>query len=258
MLPGHLRFPDPVPPEVLRPAINDPGRPRFTGIAGALHPNLNVLSGLFDLRAFEALYPRSYVLAMARIEGFDPASASSEFFRSGWMFEVSPARLSRPLVDELGVSYAVSREELLADGFEEVAESRSGGYRLYRNREAFSRCWVEDEKGDRSAAKLVHYSPCRLEARANGPGEFVISDAYLPGWETRVDGRPVRTRSREGIMRAVRLGPGPSRVVMTYRPVGFRVGLWVSLISLATVIGGSILIFSKKLKARSRPDHLVI
>jgi hypothetical protein len=226
--PGLLRQPPDVP-EALRPVAEDPAGPRFTGIAGALQPNLNLLVGVRDLRAFDGLYPRRYVAAMGRIEGFGLDTAVENFFSHGWSFDVRPKNLASPLLDRLGVKYVVAREELNQPGFVLV---RSGDYRVYRNDEAWPRA-ATLAGGKRLPAEVRDVGSGRVEIVASGPGELVLADSFFPGWRATLDGLPAAIRPADGLFRALTLPAGRHRAAMIYAPWGFRAGLWVSLASLA-------------------------
>jgi hypothetical protein len=235
MLPAYLTYRRPAPPAALARAAQDPARPRFTGVAGALHPNLNVLAGLYDLRAFEALYPRAYVETMAAIEGFPMAEAVPAFFRMGWMFEVRPERLGSPWLNQLGVKYAVGRPEFAAPGWERVEAGSTTDYEVYLNPNAYPRAWVE-QAGLRGPAEVSDYRSDRVALTASGPGTLVLSDTYFPGWIASVDGQAAPIAPHDRLLRAVVLGPGRHEVVMSYRPWGFRVGIWMSLVTAAMTI----------------------
>jgi len=70
-----------------------------------------------------------------------------------------------------------------------------------------------------------------VEVEVDGPGTLVLSEQYFPGWRAWVDGREVRIGLHRGLMRSVEVGAGRSLALMTYRPVGFRLGLWLSVVS---------------------------
>ncbi|HET8645197.1 MAG TPA: hypothetical protein VFO85_06895, partial [Vicinamibacteria bacterium] len=65
-------------------------------------------------------------------------------------------------------------------------------------------------------------SPGRLEARvqAAGPAEWILREAYAPGWAAKVDGRPFPIALREEWHMAVAVRPGLRHIVLAYRPPG--------------------------------------
>ena len=68
----------------------------------------------------------------------------------------------------------------------------------------------------------------RLEADLEAPGYVVLTDAYYPGWEAEVDGRPAPILQADIYFRAVALDAGHHEVVFRYRPPGVRLGLAIS------------------------------
>jgi len=82
--------------------------------------------------------------------------------------------------------------------------------------------------------RLVEYRNRKVVVEITNPvaGHLVLSDAYFPGWEAAVDGKPARIYSANYLVRAVALEPGPHRIEFTYRPWPWRVGAIASLVSL--------------------------
>jgi hypothetical protein len=63
-------------------------------------------------------------------------------------------------------------------------------------------------------------------------GVLVTSEASYPGWESRVDGRPVDTLLVNTAFRGVAVPPGSHRITMQYVPRSFRAGLALSAAAL--------------------------
>ncbi|MBI4867662.1 MAG: YfhO family protein [Candidatus Wallbacteria bacterium] len=88
--------------------------------------------------------------------------------------------------------------------------------------------------------EIVNYRPERVEIRCEleGNGLLVLLDTYHPSWKATVDGveRPIVKVA--GMFRGVRLETGPHRVIMTFQPTPFRIGLVISLITLAATLIG--------------------
>ena len=80
-------------------------------------------------------------------------------------------------------------------------------------------------------ARIVVDQPERVEVEvdARTPAYLVLADTFDPGWSATLDGRPAPIRPAFAAFRAVFVEPGPHRVVFTYEPAGFRVGLVVTV-----------------------------
>jgi hypothetical protein len=75
-----------------------------------------------------------------------------------------------------------------------------------------------------------------LDVRLDSPGLVILADAHYPGWELAIDGKPARVYRVNGSMRGAVVTAGPHRIVYTYAPMSFRVGLGVSIAGLAAFL----------------------
>lgn len=73
----------------------------------------------------------------------------------------------------------------------------------------------------------------RLRTRGPEPAVVVVTDAFFPGWEARVDGAPAKLLRANFALRGVAVPAGEHEVEMRYRPAPFRVGLALSGLALA-------------------------
>jgi hypothetical protein len=80
-------------------------------------------------------------------------------------------------------------------------------------------------------ASIVHYRPEQvvIEARLDEAGVLLLTDAWYPGWQATVDGEPASLCRADLLFRAVAMDPGDHRVVLTFRPLGQRLGGAVSV-----------------------------
>lgn len=87
---------------------------------------------------------------------------------------------------------------------------------------------------------MVSYQPERVKVQAHlgAPGYLVLTDAYYPGWGALVDGRPAKIERADYYFRAVYLEEGEHTIEFVYAPLSFKVGVAISLASLALVIIG--------------------
>jgi hypothetical protein len=76
----------------------------------------------------------------------------------------------------------------------------------------------------------------RVDVRADRPGLLVVTDAWAPGWQARVDGRRVDVRRVDYLFRGVPVAAGRHTVEFAYRPLSWRVGWIVSLLALCGLV----------------------
>lgn len=81
------------------------------------------------------------------------------------------------------------------------------------------------------------------------PGYVFLDEVYFPGWVAELDNDPVRIWQADYAFRAVYAGPGKHVLRFFYRPVSFRIGLWTSIASAA-----SLLLFAFLAGAGNRKD----
>ncbi|MGD8792531.1 MAG: YfhO family protein [Anaerolineae bacterium] len=97
--------------------------------------------------------------------------------------------------------------------------------------------------GRGAVASIVRYEPDRIEIEVEAPagGYLVLSDPFYPGWQVEVDGQPAELLRANYAFRAVAVPAGAQRVAMRFNPVTWRVGLGISLVTMAgLVVGGGI------------------
>jgi hypothetical protein len=75
-----------------------------------------------------------------------------------------------------------------------------------------------------------------LGYESSGPAFAVFSEQYFPGWRSFLDGKEVKIYQADYLLRGVFLSAGKHQLRMEYQPVGFRIGLWSALSSLAMLI----------------------
>jgi hypothetical protein len=77
-------------------------------------------------------------------------------------------------------------------------------------------------------ARIVRDAVERIDVgvEPTSPAVLVLADAFAPGWEALVDGRPRRIWQANHLVRGVLLEPGDREVTFVYRAPGWRLG-WV-------------------------------
>lgn len=115
-----------------------------------------------------------------------------------------------------------------------VADEGGAGRALGGAPPATTGCGGADEAGQ---VRIVRYDPERVVMATPGAasgGVLVLSDAWFPGWQARVDGRGVPVLRVDHALRGVALPPGAHTVELSYRPRPLVVG---GAVSAATLVG---------------------
>ncbi|MBI5116416.1 YfhO family protein [Candidatus Poribacteria bacterium] len=63
------------------------------------------------------------------------------------------------------------------------------------------------------------------------PGFVLVNDTYVPGWHAKVDGNRSKIYRADYLFMAIPVGAGKHAIELEYRPLGFRMGRWISILS---------------------------
>lgn len=98
-----------------------------------------------------------------------------------------------------------------------------------------------ESKGVFREAEIVHFSPNRIELRANSPtaGFLVLSEMWYPGWKCLIDGQSIPIHRANVTFRAVEFPAGEHRVTFTFEPRSYLIGRWISI---STIIAGLLIL----------------
>jgi hypothetical protein len=90
-----------------------------------------------------------------------------------------------------------------------------------------------------STLAILHYGldTVTIAVETDQPGYLVLSDAYYPGWQAAVDGRPEPIRRANYAFRAVYVPAGQHTVEFIFAPLIWQIGLVVSGLTLLTLAG---------------------
>ena len=87
-----------------------------------------------------------------------------------------------------------------------------------------------------------------LTCVTTGPARLVLADTQAAGWHAAVDGQASPIETYGGSLRAVRLAEGGAHsVVFTYSPTPYRLGLYLSLLTLACLAGAGAFAATRKI-----------
>lgn len=91
-----------------------------------------------------------------------------------------------------------------------------------------------------AVADLITYDFHKIvvKTRASQPQLLVLSDTYYPpGWHVQIDGAPAMLLQANHAFRAVAVPAGEHEVEFTYASRAFQIGLWLTILSTAIVLG---------------------
>jgi hypothetical protein len=91
------------------------------------------------------------------------------------------------------------------------------------------------------SVRALDATPLRqeYEVQASAPGWLCVTDAFLPGWTARVDGRETGILPAFLAFRAVPVPAGTSRVELHYEPASLRWGAALTAVGLLALAGGA-------------------
>jgi hypothetical protein len=182
--------------------------------------------GLEDVAGYDPVQLLAYRDAVAASNRHEPSD------RHFLWIEKAPTRLLR----RLGVRYYVAAPDEVPPGMPVVLRTRQAV--VARDDGALPLARV-NRPGRTDAARIVVREPDRvvIDTPAGPAGRLVLADPPYPGWSVRVDGQAAAARRQDGLFRAVDLPAGAHRVEWRFEPRSVRLGLIVSLATLAAALG---------------------
>lgn len=113
---------------------------------------------------------------------------------------------------------------------------------------------LNDSTASAGVARVMSVTSASItvEVNAEAEGVLVVSEAYYPGWKASVDGQSAEVFPAYHAFRAVLVPEGEHVVVFTYEPLSFRLGLWVSIITLASSAGVALYYVLPRRRGRRR------
>ena len=225
-------------------------------------PNLPAMFGLNDVDGFDSVYLRRYVEFLQQIDLTGPPFPQT--------IDLGPSQFASPLVDLLNVKYAVSPDDVNAPGWQRVYDADLRVYQRTQplphvwiasqaqvmtddaailgtlarpdfdpRQTVIIEQTPAEPLGDATNVtagdvSVTSYENNRLElmAQLSRPGWLVLSEIYYPGWLATIDGGPANLYQADYILRAVPVPAGQHRIILTFMPRSFVIGLLVSLASL--------------------------
>ncbi len=244
------------------------GYRRMTGPPRIFHPNLSVPYRCYDTRLYDPISVARYASLAEAASGMEPGAGPSVFFAPEKPAPLLEALTGTTVRWEMDARYQVSISPLLdvlprayvsaglpARTAREALEATLG------RTDPFARTVVEaDFTPSPGPARVVpaaitHYSPHQVTVSCNAErrGWLVLTDTFFPGWRATVDGKHALIRPANYAFRAVAVPAGASTVEFTYDPASYRVGLFLSLLTLSALTALAAAGRPSRLSRRRRP-----
>lgn len=143
-------------------------------------------------------------------------------------------RTAVPDAEKLGrlnVRYVLTHEPVTDPNFMSVM---AGAPAVYENLVWQPRARLTSD----GAVEIIGRSAGEFEIRVDvaAPGQLIVAETWLPGWQAVVDGQPRRAERVEDALIGVMVGPGDHRVHLSYQPLGWRIGWPISVAAFATLL----------------------
>ncbi|MCJ7596553.1 MAG: YfhO family protein [Desulfobacterales bacterium] len=216
-------------------------------------PNLEMYLGYQTVNGFTALFPQRY---------YEYINAYAEQrLPKGWQNFTYGKTQNKIFMDLLNVKYEIShttqsyalRESFLPRGFMVTDYQILDKEKLldFMTRPSFdpkkTLLFEKDgllerpprypaRRGNASGSvELTLYRPDAMviETQTNEPGYLFVSEIFYPGWKALVDGKPVPILRGNYLFRVIELPRGTHSVQFYYAPLTIKVGIAISVLTLA-------------------------
>jgi uncharacterized membrane protein YfhO len=93
-----------------------------------------------------------------------------------------------------------------------------------------------------TAAEVIEQTPnsVRIRTITSQPGLLFVSDTFDYGWKAYINGSNTEIVPTNVFMRGVYVNKGESEVLFVYEPLSFKIGSYISIISLIAIICATI------------------
>ena len=270
--PGMLGYPtqttdflkDKAPDRVV--SLEAPGK----GIKSFIVPNYNSVVHLRDVQGADSLHTRRY---HQMLEGVVIASEPGRTSAFSDPNTLHVPNVNHPFFNMMNVRYITTDSEVqMPPPFKKVQDAELA---IWENPNAFGPAWIPGgnavqvsnwqealgKVGDTSLdlkhtvlvdkpltqgagpatgkADVTSFSPHRISyaVDASGDGLMVTSEIYFPGWKAAVDGKSSPVLNADWILRATTVPKGKHEVVFTYEPASYRIGLYLTVMSVGVFTG---------------------
>lgn len=238
----------------------------------SLDQNLNLLFDINQLNVFETLPTRRYLILNAIL------NSNFDFEEN----RITVNQKAKNILDNNNVRFIISTKEIQNDQYNKIFEIENGGffYKIFESKdnagygkmyfdyktadtlkditEFFNNSDLEKtailekdtkyknlEQGSYNIrVKSIKNQSFEFEVETEKPGIFVVPVSYYPGWQAELNRARVEILAANLNSQAIELPIGKHNVTFSYKPVSFRLGLVISLVSYFIII--SSILFRKR------------
>jgi len=215
---------------------------------GMIFPgNLSSLFEIQGLNSVDTLVPINFLKFSQKVtkNEFDPNRLG--FLGNYQLFD-------QGLMDQANVKYFLTNELIDLPNHKLVFNNKE--VKIYKREKYLPRFYLEEVSDNESLiqVKEVQAEKISLEVESPVKSGLIISNLYYPGWEARINQKPVEIRPFQDYFQRLELDPGKSEVQLIYNPQSFNLGKSFSLATFCGLIL-SFAILRVKSKVRQYPTR---
>ncbi len=200
------------------------------GFVEVLPPNLNMLAGIRSAQGSDSLYPTWYAELLAR-SGLRALDRSKEINQFYYSMLLGVRYVLRPPERGSGRDFLLEAHKVLPRAFESESEEL-----LMSTVGRFGRESERPRGRDWTLTSVLRDETNRVAVQGMAKfNRLNLIDTYFPGWHAFAGKEPLRIERAFHALRAV-----PARAGMTtfvYLPTAFRAGAFVTMLTLAALVG---------------------
>jgi len=190
--------------------------------------NMHLYFNLAASSAYVAIMPKRY----------------RDFFDSKGINRIDFKNYDNQKLNDIGASYFITGipDDAIKDDksgrFQKVYEE--GRIKIYENKTVKPRAQLLDNTGQEiTKVAVLDINPQLVELTVNASqsGTLVLRDFYYPGWIAKVDGQEREIKAYDTLFRGIELEPGKHLVTFEFKPLSFRIGAIISMLSLSGLFG---------------------